>query len=289
MTRWIVPGAAGMLGHDVLTALDRSGETDVVPLTRADLDVTDPAAVSRLVRDADVVVNCTSWTAVDAAETAESQAFAVNATGPQLLARACAASGARLVHVSTDYVFAGDAQTPYAVDAPLAPRSAYGRTKAAGEWAVRAELPHRHWILRTAWLYGEHGGSFVRTMARLESERDSVDVVDDQHGQPTWSRDLAERIVALVRADAPGGTYHAVSSGRTTWNGLAQEVFRLLGADPGRVRPTTSEAFVRPAPRPAFSVLDTSAWEKAGLPPMRDWRVALEAAMTGGHLEFRAQ
>jgi dTDP-4-dehydrorhamnose reductase len=287
MTRWIVPGAAGMLGHDVLTALAQAGETDVVPLTRADLDVTDAAAVQRALATADVVVNCTSWTAVDAAETAEPQAFAANAVGPQLLARACAAAGARLVHVSTDYVFAGDAQVPYPVDAPLAPRSAYGRTKAAGEWAVRAELPQRHWILRTAWLYGEHGASFVRTMARLESERDTVDVVGDQHGQPTWTRDLAERIVELVRADAPGGTYHAVSSGRTTWNGLAQEVFRLLGADPARVRPTTSEAFVRPAPRPAFSVLDVSAWEKAGLPPMRDWREALGEAVTTGNVTGR--
>jgi dTDP-4-dehydrorhamnose reductase len=293
MTRWVVTGAGGMLGRDLVTALARSGvaDADVVALSRADLDVTDPPAVTSMVSDGagpgDVVVNCAGWTAVDDAETHEAQAFAANAVGPQLLARACAATGARLVQISTDYVFDGCATSPYPVDASAAPRSAYGRTKAAGEWAVRAELPHGHWILRTAWLYGEHGPSFVRTMARLESERESVDVVDDQHGQPTWTRDLAERIVALVAADAPSGTYHACASGRTSWHGLAQEVFRRLGADPARVHSTTSDAFVRPAPRPAYSVLDLSGWAKAGLAPMRDWREALAEAVSTGNVTGR--
>jgi dTDP-4-dehydrorhamnose reductase len=191
------------------------------------------------------------------------------------------------VQVSTDYVFDGAATSPYPVDAPAAPRSAYGRTKVAGEWAVRAELPHGHWILRTAWTYGEHGPSFVRTMARLEAEREFVDVVDDQHGQPTWTRDLAERIVALVAADAPVGTYHACAAGQTSWHGLAGEVFGLLGADRVRVRPTTSAAFVRPAPRPAYSVLDLSGWEKAGMAPMRNWREALEEAVRTGSVTGR--
>jgi len=284
MTRWLVTGAGGMLGRDVLAALEGA---DVTALGRADLDITDPVAVQAAVAASDVVVNCAAWTAVDDAETQEGAAFAVNAVGPQLLARACAATGARLVQISTDYVFAGDATTPYPVDAPAAPRSAYGRTKVAGEWAVRAELPHGHWILRTAWLYGAHGPSFVRTMARLEAERESVDVVDDQQGQPTWTRDLAERIVALVEADAPAGTYHACASGQTSWHGLAAEVFTRLGADPARVRPTTSAAFVRPAPRPAFSVLDLTAWDKAGLAPMRDWREALREAVATGDVTGR--
>ena len=284
MTRWLVTGAGGMLGRDVLAALEGA---DVTALARADLDITDPVAVQAAVAASDVVVNCAAWTAVDDAETQEGAAFAVNAVGPQLLARACAATGARLVQISTDYVFAGDATTPYPVDAPAAPRSAYGRTKVAGEWAVRAELPHGHWILRTAWLYGAHGPSFVRTMARLEAERESVDVVDDQQGQPTWTRDLAERIVALVEADAPAGTYHACASGQTSWHGLAAEVFTRLGADPARVRPTTSAAFVRPAPRPAFSVLDLTAWDKAGLAPMRDWREALREAVATGDVTGR--
>lgn len=291
--RWLVTGAGGMLGRDVLAALSRAGVGDdrVTALGRSRLDITDAAAVTAAVEAAagpgDVVVNCAAWTAVDDAQSQEAEAFAVNAVGPQLLARACAETGARLVQVSTDYVFDGTATSPYPVDAPAAPRSAYGRTKVAGEWAVRAELPHGHWILRTAWTYGEHGPSFVRTMARLEAEREFVDVVDDQHGQPTWTRDLAERIVALVSADAPPGTYHGCASGHTSWHGLAREVFELLGADPARVRTTNSAAFVRPAPRPAYSVLDLSGWDKAGLAPMRGWREALHEAVRSGSVTGR--
>ncbi|MEJ2577965.1 MAG: dTDP-4-dehydrorhamnose reductase [Kineosporiaceae bacterium] len=277
MARILVAGATGMLGRDVLAVLS-GGRHEATGVGRDVLDVTDPDAALAAVAGYDVVLNCTAWTAVDDAETQEPQAFAVNAVGPANLARACARHGARLAHVSTDYVFAGDADTPYAEDAPPAPRSAYGRTKAAGEWAVRAELPGAHWIVRTAWLYGEHGNNFVRTMARLERERDTLDVVDDQHGQPTWSRDLAAALVALVDADAPAGTYHGTSAGRTTWFGLARAVFALLGADPDRVRPTSSDTYVRPAPRPAYSVLGHGAWTRAGLSPLRDWEVALTAA-----------
>ncbi|RJK95357.1 dTDP-4-dehydrorhamnose reductase [Vallicoccus soli] len=273
--RWLVTGAGGMLGRDLQAAL---AGREVTALTRADLDVTDPAAVEAAVEGHDVVVNCAAWTAVDDAEAAEPAAFAANAVGPALLARACARAGARLVQPSTDYVFAGDATTPYAEDAPVAPRSAYGRTKAAGEWAVRAELPDGHYVVRTAWLYGAHGASFPRTMARLQGQRETLDVVDDQRGQPTWTRDLAERVVAMVDADAPAGTYHATASGETTWHGLAQRVFALLGADPERVRTTTSEAFVRPAPRPAYSVLGHEGWARAGLAPMRAWDEALDEA-----------
>jgi dTDP-4-dehydrorhamnose reductase len=291
--RWLVTGAGGMLGRDLLSALRRAGVPDqqISGVTRAGLDITDPAAVTAAVEAlagaGGVVVNCAAWTAVDDAETQESAAFEANAVGPQLLARACARSGARLVQLSTDYVFDGSATVPYPVDAPAAPRSAYGRTKAAGEWAVRAELPDGHWIVRTAWLYGEHGPNFVRTMARLEADREFVDVVDDQYGQPTWSRDLAERIVATVAADAPAGTYHGCASGRTSWHGLAAEVFTLLGADPSRVRTTTSAAFVRPAPRPAFSVLDLSGWDKVAMAPQRDWREALREAVMSGSVTGR--
>jgi dTDP-4-dehydrorhamnose reductase len=184
------------------------------------------------------------------------------------------------VHVSTDYVFGGGAAgRPYAEDTPLSPKSAYGRTKAAGEWAVRAELPDRHRIVRTAWLYGEHGPSFVRTMARLEATRDTVEVVTDQQGQPTWSRDLAKRLVELVMEGAPPGTYHGTNAGRATWYDLAGAIFAHLGADPGRVRPTTSDAFVRPAPRPVWSVLGHDAWRHAGLAPLRGWEEALAEFM----------
>jgi dTDP-4-dehydrorhamnose reductase len=264
-----------MLGTDLVEAL--RGRS-VTALTRADLDITDDDAVRAAVAGHDLVVNAAAWTAVDDAETHEAEAFAVNAVGADRLARACADAGARLVQVSTDYVFDGTCETPYAEDAATGPRSAYGRTKLAGEWAVRAALPDRSWIVRTAWLYGAHGPNFVATMRRLEAERETVSVVDDQHGQPTWTGDLAARIVALVDAGAPAGTYHGTSSGSTTWHGLAQLVFELAGADPARVLTTTTEAFPRPAPRPAWSVLGHEGWKGADLEPMQPWDEALRAA-----------
>lgn len=278
---WLVTGAGGMLGRDLVTAL---AGRKVTALTRADLDITDAAAVRDAVVGHDVVVNCAAWTAVDDAETHETAALRINGDGPRLLAQACAESGARLVQISTDYVFDGRATTPYPEDAPLEPVSAYGRTKAAGERAVREELPDRHWIVRIAWLYGEHGPNFVATMARLEGERETVDVVDDQRGQPTWTRDVAAQVIAMVDAGAPGGTYHATSSGETTWFGLARAVFAAVGADPERVRPTTSEKFVRPAPRPAYSVLGHGAWAAAGLAAPRPWDEALAEAIAAGVL-----
>jgi dTDP-4-dehydrorhamnose reductase len=285
--RVLVPGAEGMLGSDVVAVLTSAGIA-VTAAGRAALDVTDRAAVADAVAGHDVVVNCAAWTAVDAAESAEGPAFDVNATGAAHLARACADAGARLLHVSTDYVFDGSSRSPYREDSPMAPRSAYGRTKAAGEWAVRALLPDRHWILRTAWLYGEHGPSFVRTMVRLEAERDVVDVVDDQWGQPTCTLDVARRVLDVLRVDPPAGTYHATSSGRTTWFGLARAVFSLLGADPDRVRATTSAAFARPAPRPSWSVLGHQGWGRAGLDPLPDWEDALRRAAAETSLLDRA-
>jgi dTDP-4-dehydrorhamnose reductase len=267
-TRWLVVGAAGMLGQDMVAAASRAG-AEVVAAGRADVDVTDVRDVTAAVAGFDVVVNCAAWTAVDDAEAHEADAFAVNAVGPANLARAAARSGARLVHVSTDYVFDGAATEPYAEDAPIAPRSAYGRTKAAGEWAVRAEAPD-HLVVRTAWLYGAGGACFPKTMARLASERDRLTVVDDQVGQPTWAADLAELIVRLVGAGAPAGTYHGTSAGRVSWLGFAREVLASAGS-PIVPEPTTSDAFARPAPRPAYSVLGHAALRAAGVEPIGDW------------------
>ena len=267
--RWLVTGAGGMLGTDVVALLRQRGAA-VLALGRQDLDVTDAAQVAERVRDVDVVVNCAAWTAVDDAEDHESQAFTLNAVAAQLLARAARTAGARMVQVSTDYVFAGDATGPYAESAPSAPRSAYGRTKAAGEWAVRTECPD-HLVVRTAWLYGAHGPCFPRTMARLAGERDELTVVADQVGQPTWTADLADLIVRLIDAGAPAGTYHGTSGGEVSWHGFAQEVVRSLGKDPTMVRPTTSQAFQRPAPRPAYSALGHDALHAAGIEPIGPW------------------
>ncbi|WP_405962585.1 dTDP-4-dehydrorhamnose reductase [Streptomyces sp. NBC_00723] len=280
--RWLVTGAAGMLGRDTVEELARRGE-DVTGLDRTGLDITRPGSVDRAfaAHRPDLVVNCAAYTAVDDAETDEARALLVNGEGPRLLAAACAAHGARLVHVSTDYVFDGAARAPYREDGPPAPCTAYGRTKLAGERAVRAVLPDAGVIVRTAWLYGVHGRSFVRTMLELEARRDTVDVVDDQRGQPTWSADVAARIADLGPKAGRGatGVFHATAAGEATWYDLAREVFRSLGADPDRVRPTTGDAFPRPAPRPAYSVLAHGRWQEVGLSPPRDWRTALGQAL----------
>jgi len=258
-----------MLGQDLVDVLRARGD-EVRALDRDTVDITDPAAVDALTGEVDVVVNCAAWTAVDDAETREADAFRVNAVGAANLARGAARRGARMVQISTDYVFAGDATTPYGADDPVAPRSAYGRTKAAGEWAVRAEVPD-HLVVRTAWLYGAHGACFPRTMARLVRERGAVSVVDDQVGQPTWTRDVSELVVRLVDAGAPSGTYHATSQGQTSWRGFAQAVVAADGGDPEVVAPTTSEHFVRPAPRPAYSVLAHDTVRAAGVEPIGPW------------------
>ncbi|MGO4362988.1 dTDP-4-dehydrorhamnose reductase [Terrabacter sp. RAF57] len=268
--RALVTGAGGMLGHDLVPALRAAGWV-VTGLGRGDLDVTEPAQCVAAVDGHDLVVNAAAYTAVDAAETDEAAAFAVNAVGAANVARACSRAGARLVHVSTDYVFDGTATEPYAVDHPVAPRSAYGRTKAAGEWAVRALCPES-WVVRTAWLYGAGGPNFVSTMLRLAGERDRISVVDDQVGQPTWTVDLADLIVRLVTGDTAYGIHHGTASGRTTWFGLARAVFELSGLDPERVLPIRTDVSSRPAPRPPWSVLSHLSIEQAGIAPIGEWR-----------------
>lgn len=280
MPRWLLTGAKGMLGLDLQAVLTDAGvdKKQLTALARADLDVTDPDAVRRAVRGHDIVVNCAAYTAVDDAETHEARAFAVNAVGAFNVANACRETGARLVHLSTDYVFSGDAREPYAEDAPLAPLSAYGRSKAAGEWAVQAHCP-RAWIVRTAWLYGRGGPNFVSTMVRLAAERETLAVVDDQRGQPTWSVDVALAIFRLVTADAPFGVWHATSQGDTTKHGLTRAIFEELGLDPARVHPTTSDSFPLPAPRPSYSVLGHDAWRMARIAMLPPWRESLAQAL----------
>ncbi len=281
--RLLIPGGRGQLGTDLAEQARAAGHDATAPGS-AELDVTDAAAVDAAVAGMDVVVNCAAHTAVDAAEGEPGAAAAINETGAANLARACASHGVRLVHVSTDYVFPGDATSPYEPGDPTGPRSVYGRTKLAGEQAVLAALPSAH-VVRTAWVYGPHGGNFVATMARLESVKDTLDVVDDQLGSPTFTGDLAAGLLELAgRTDLPGGVLHAAGAGETTWCGLARAVFAELGADPERVHPTTTDAFPRPAPRPAYSVLSGKAWAAAGLTPLPEWRDALHRFVAGGAL-----
>jgi len=281
MSRTLITGAGGMLGRDLVDAFAGG---PVTAAGRDDLDITDADAVHRAVRGCDLVVNAAAYTAVDAAEEHEEEAYRVNALGAENLAIATRENGARLVQLSTDYVFDGRAAGPYPEDAPVNPVSAYGRTKAAGERLARAAHPEGTLIVRTAWLYGAHGRNFAHTMLRLAATRATVEVVDDQHGQPTWTADLAGQIVRLVDTGTAAGVFHATSSGETTWCGFAKAVFAEAGLDPDRVLPTDSTAFPRPAARPANSVLGHDAWGRIGLEPIRDWHEALEAAATRGVL-----
>lgn len=276
-TRWLIAGAGGMLANDLESVL--AGE-DVTAPTIDELDIRDERAVTEAVAGHDVVINAAAWTDVDGAETNEAAATEVNGTAVGVLARACVKGGATLLHVSTDYVFAGDATEPYQEYAPTAPINAYGRGKLVGE---RAALEHGGYLVRTSWLYGASGKSFVGTMLSLAERHDTVTVVDDQRGQPTWSFALAERLVALGRrahaGTAPAGIYHGTSSGVTTWYELAREVFAGAGLDPDRVHPVSSAQFVRPARRPAYSVLGHDRWAVAGLTPLANWRTMLHDAL----------
>lgn len=282
MTKYLIAGAAGMLGQDLQRAL---AGREVTALGRADLDVTDLAAVRAAVSGHDVVINASAYTKVDDAETNEADAFAVNATGAENLAIAASENHARLVQVSTDYVFDGSANTPYDEATPLNPISAYGRTKAEGERLAQAANPNGTVIVRTAWLYGAGGPNFAKTMLRLASSHETLAVVNDQLGQPTWTGDLARQIVELLDADAEPGIYHATNSGQATWFEFAREIFQVVGLDPDRVTPTTSAEYVRPAPRPDYSVLGHDAWARVGISPMRNWKAALSAAHSAGVLD----
>lgn len=290
MLSLLVPGGSGQLGQD-LAALS----PDAVTPSSAELNVTSAgdvmAAVTELADRAraagtsPVVINAAAYTAVDAAETDEPRAFAVNADGPRVLAAVCSSRGVPLIQVSTDYVFAGDATSPYEPGDPLGPRSAYGRTKAAGEDAVLGSGA-RSWVVRTAWVYGKTGSNFVKTMARLEKERETLSVVDDQLGSPTWSRDLAAGLLELAERIVSGQgpsqrVLHCTGGGSTSWFGFAQAIFAELGADPARVKPCTTAEFPRPAARPAYGVLSNASWREAGLTPLRDWSEALKAYFAG--------
>lgn len=277
--RYLIAGAGGMLGRDLQTAL--AGRS-VTALSRLQLDITDPRACIDAAAGYDVVLNAAAYTAVDAAETDEEQATLINATGAENLARAAAAAGAVLVQYSTDYVFAGDGVGPYPEDAAIAPVSAYGRSKAEGERRAVAAHPDGTIVLRTAWLYGEHGPNFVRTMMRLFREHGTLTVVNDQHGQPTWTRDLAEQTVRMLDAGVRSATLHGTNSGATTWHGFARAIVENLHGNPDAVAPTDSAQFVRPARRPANSVLSHEGWASLDLAPMRPWRAALDEAMAEG-------
>ena len=269
--RLLVVGAAGMLGHTLVPVAEAAGH-EVIARDVDSIDITDAAATRAIVAaDApDAVINCAAFTDVDGAEAAEAAALAVNGAGAGNLAAAAAAAGARIVQLSTDYVFPGDATEPYLESGATGPRSAYGRTKLAGELAVAAASPN-HAIARTAWLYGTGGKNFVDTMLTLGAHRDNVRVVDDQRGCPTWTGHLAPVLLDLATGSARG-VFHVAGGGDCTWFDLAQDALTLAGS-PCRVVPTTTAEFPRPAPRPAYSVLGSERGDEAVELP--EWRQGL--------------
>jgi len=275
MTELVVLGAGGMLGRALVEHLAQHA-----PLiaARADVDVTNRDALQSFIPEGATVINASAYTDVDGAESDEAAAFAVNADAVRLIAETVKAKGGRLIHISTDYVFDGTAPEPYDEGATRFPKSAYGRSKLGGEQAVEDILPNSGVIVRTAWLYGYPGKSFPATILRASQNREFLDVVTDQVGQPTWTGDVAAMVESLVMNDVRHGIFHATNSGQTSWNGFARAVFRQAGLDEEKVRPVTSEAFPRPAPRPSYSVLGHSAWGLNGLQEPRPWEDALAEA-----------
>jgi dTDP-4-dehydrorhamnose reductase len=264
----LVTGAAGMLGRDVMLAAANAGH-DVVGFGRAEMDVTDAATVQRKfeLERPDVVINCAAWTAVDDAEAAEEAAFAVNGTGAGNVAAAAAELGAAVVYVSSDYVFDGAKSEPYVESDQVAPLSAYGRTKLAGEEATMA-ANKRHFVVRSSWLFGIGGGNFVETMLRLAQTQSEVLVVRDQVGSPTYTWHLAYGIVRLIEG-IEFGIHHMAAAGQCSWYEFAREIFEQAKIE-CKVLSTTTEMFGAPAPRPPFSVLTSQREHAILLPAWRD-------------------
>ena len=276
----VITGAGGQVGRVLAVQAGRRGY-DVSALGHRDLDITDAAAVADAVSAGDLVVNCAAFTNVDASESDPKAAHAINAEGPGNLARACARAGARLIHISTDYVFGGgaDRSTPYEVDEPTAPHGVYAQTKRDGERAVFAALPGAH-VVRTSWVYtGADGSDFVAVMRRLAAGDTAVDVVDDQTGSPTYSLDLVAALLEVAERDIGPGILHAANAGAASRFDQARAVFAEVGADPQRVRPIPTSASLRAAPRPVYSVLSMAQSVRAGLSPLRGWRDALAEAI----------
>lgn len=274
--RWLVVGSRGQLGSDLVSHLESSRPDDlVVGMSRPGLDVRDPVSIRRVMEmvDPDFVVNCTAYTDVDAAESDESGALAVNAIGALNLASACSDRGTRMIHVSTDYVFPGGVDRPYVESDPVRPLSAYGRSKLAGEVLVSEELGDGASVVRTSWLYGSGRRNFVRAMLEAEATGGPVTVVGDQVGSPTWTGDLCAFIESLA-LDAESGLFHFANSGSTSWFDFAAEVFRCVDGDPSRLEWVPMTHFWRPAARPSYSPLAT---ERGAKP--RHWSEALSDAL----------
>ena len=278
---WLITGGSGQLGIAISEELGDGGIL-FHAWSSQDLDITKGPMVRDLVSrlSPNIIVNCAAWTDVDGAETNELEASGVNGDGAEHLALAAKNCGAKLIHVSTDYVFSGESKSPWQTGDVINPQSAYGRTKADGEARVIGVYSEKTSVVRTAWLYSPWGKNFAKTFTRLAINGDGVvRVVNDQIGQPTSAKDLAKQLVELGLSNSPAGVYHGTNSGQGTWFEFAQEIFKLVGADVNRIIGVSSSEYARPAKRPSYSVLSHDGWTKSTVQPMRDWRIALEEAM----------
>ena len=274
---WLITGGSGQLGIALSQELEKHGIV-FDAWSSKDLDVTQSSNTREVIEELSpkVIVNCAAWTDVDGAESQEKIATQVNALGAENVALAARSCGAKLVQISSDYVFSGQSNSPWSVSAEKCPTTAYGRTKAEGEDRILNLYSENSYILRTAWLYSPWRKNFAKTMLTLALYKNSkVCVVNDQVGQPTSTSDLAKQIIRLVESDAPVGIYHGTNSGSATWFEFAQCLFEMCGLNVGRVIPVDSDKFPRPAARPFYSVLDHHEWDKISVTEMRNWKEAL--------------
>ena len=275
--KWAITGGSGQLSRSLVDLLDKEG-VPYIAWSNKDLDVADDSSISVIKETSpDLLINCAAWTNVDAAEEFPEKATRVNQVGPRNMARAAKELKIPLIHISTDYVFSGQSRQPWSTDSKTEPMSTYGLSKLLGEKEISKNLDRNFYILRTAWLYGPYGRNFSKTILKKAlTSKDSINVVNDQIGQPTTTKSLAEQIFKVAQQNIPSGTYHATNTGQASWWDFAREIFELAGEDVERVRSSTSEDFPSNVKRPKYSVLDQSAWSKVGMETMPEWRRALK-------------
>ena len=275
--KWAITGGSGQLSRSLVDLLDKEG-VPYIAWSHKDLDVADDSSISVIKETSpDLLINCAAWTNVDAAEEFPEKATRVNQVGPRNMARAAKELKIPLIHISTDYVFSGQSRQPWSTDSKTEPMSTYGLSKLLGEKEINKNMDGNFYILRTAWLYGPYGRNFSKTILKKAlTSKDSINVVNDQIGQPTTTKSLAEQIFKVAQQNIPSGTYHATNTGQASWWDFAREIFELAGEDVERVRSSTSEDFPSNVKRPKYSVLDQSAWSKVGMETMPEWRRALK-------------
>jgi dTDP-4-dehydrorhamnose reductase len=275
--KWAITGGSGQLSRSLVDLLDKEG-VPYIAWSHKDLDVADDSSISVIKEiSPDLLINCAAWTNVDAAEEFPEKATRVNQVGPRNMARAAKELKIPLIHISTDYVFSGQSRQPWSTDSKTEPMSTYGLSKLLGEKEISKNLDANFYILRTAWLYSPYSRNFSKTILKKAlTSKDSINVVNDQIGQPTTTKSLAEQIFKVAKSHVPSGIYHATNTGQASWWDFACEIFALAGEDVERVRPSNSEDFPSKVKRPKYSVLDQSAWSKVGMETMPEWREALK-------------